>query len=454
MNRELQFDEYTRYAEIDAKKKDKQHTYGNVGSLSELESTIYAEIDAIKEGQQDTYRNVGSLSEPELVGRNKLGDIPFSVVNFGQPSLPTADPSSTASLEVKSNKKSAILLYTCSAVVAITTSVLVAFIISTAAGFAKVSRLESELKIVQTELPDTQSNFSIKIAETTTNYTLLPNPYSQWIKVINRNPVLKEITENCVSRYLFGNSSLTQCVDVIATTYGTSEFTPAASCEEIHMIQPANSGYYWVTSSNGSSVRVFCEMTLTCANRTGGLTRAFVLNRETKAQYCTGDVKSVGDNGGCVRISPKPGCSEMSFPMLDIPYSHVCGVVEGSWFGHPNGYLGPNRSINTTLEDNYVDGLSFTYNISSHKFHLWTFSAQSMNCPQGIPNFVGAHQSCLGFLVLYNRDMYALLNPNYLTFMRHLQQPPDSIEVRLCQDQHRDDDNEGVYLEYLELYVW
>ncbi len=398
-------------------------------------------------------RTAGNAQGPYCIGKEDEST-DYSYVNPVQLSLPASDPPPTPSFSDAKRRKSASLLYISSALVVITSSILAAFLISTATGFAKVSRLESELKMARNGLLDRQSNKSTITANYTLLDSLLPNPYSQWIKVINRNPVLKEITENCVSRYLFGNSSLTQCVDVIATTYGTSEFTPAASCEEIHMIQPANSGYYWVTSSNGSSVRVFCEMTLTCANRTGGLTRAFVLNREAKAQYCTGDVKS--DDIGCVRTSSEPGCSEMSFPLSkDTPFSNLCVRAGGSFFGSTDGYHGTERSVNTTIDDNYVDGISLTCNISSQRNHLWTFSARVANCSQGVPDFVGTNHSCLRFINSYNRALCTLIEPAPPTFLRHFQEPvPDSIEVRLCQDQHRDNDHEGLYLEDLELYVW
>ena len=41
-------------------------------------------------------------------------------------------------------------------------------------------------------------------------------------------------------------------------TFGRSKFAPAPSCQAIHMFQPSfTSGYYWVVSSNCSSVHVF-----------------------------------------------------------------------------------------------------------------------------------------------------------------------------------------------------
>ena len=49
---------------------------------------------------------------------------------------------------------------------------------------------------------------------------------------------------------------------------------PAPSCRAIRIFQPYSlSGYYWVSSVDGSSIRVYCEMSKCCGNITGGLTR-------------------------------------------------------------------------------------------------------------------------------------------------------------------------------------
>ena len=58
-------------------------------------------------------------------------------------------------------------------------------------------------------------------------------------------------------------------IDIIENaTFGRSRFAAAPSCQAIHIFQPSStSGYYWVVSSNGSSVRVYCDMTKSCVKQ-------------------------------------------------------------------------------------------------------------------------------------------------------------------------------------------
>ena len=45
----------------------------------------------------------------------------------------------------------------------------------------------------------------------------------------------------------------------------------ATSCQEIYDFNPnTTSGYYWLEASDGSAVRMFCDMTLTCKGVGGG----------------------------------------------------------------------------------------------------------------------------------------------------------------------------------------
>ncbi len=52
-----------------------------------------------------------------------------------------------------------------------------------------------------------------------------------------------------------------------------------------------------------------------------------------------------------------PGCSAIIFNSSSLLYSHMCGVVEGRYFGTVNGFTGSNRANNITINDNYVDGI-------------------------------------------------------------------------------------------------
>ena len=49
---------------------------------------------------------------------------------------------------------------------------------------------------------------------------------------------------------------------------------PATSCASILLFSPSlPSGDHWIRSSNGSAVRVYCDMTRSCGNTTGGWMR-------------------------------------------------------------------------------------------------------------------------------------------------------------------------------------
>ena len=237
-------------------------------------------------------------------------------------------------------------------------------------------------------------------------------------------------------------------------TFGRSRFAAAPSCQAIHIFQPSStSGYYWVRSSNGSSVHVYCDMTKSCGTVTGGLTRVAVLNNETRPQLCTEDFSTEIENTRCVRSTEDPGCSNIVFPVMNISYSHICGRVQAFWFGTPGGFTG-NERFSATINDNYVDGISLTYG-TSNKTHIWTFIADkfrsNQNCSRQVPGYVGDQYSCLN-------DAFSCTSSSsscYSPFFRLLQQPvTEDIELRLCRDQHRQRDNEGIYLGNSEIYVW
>ena len=171
-------------------------------------------------------------------------------------------------------------------------------------------------------------------------------------------------------------------------------------------------------------------MTKSCGTVTGGLTR-------------------------CVRSTEDAGCSNIIFPVMNISYSHICGTVQAFWFGFPDGFAGSDRS-STTINDNYVDGISLTYG-TSNKTHIWTFIADGVqsnqNSPGRVPGYVGDYYSWLNYESLCTSNASSCYSP----FFRLLQQPvTEDIELRLCRDQCRvaGTGSEGVFLENLEIYVW
>ena len=267
------------------------------------------------------------------------------------------------------------------------------------------------------------------------NVILLNHSHLQ--DLFDTNDILLQFFNYCNSR---GNLTQSQCVDSAVNIYGKSKIVPAKSCKELYTIVPHNSGYYWMTAADGSIIQVYCDMTMSCGGTTGGLTRLAYLNLSTISQYCTGDVDFSCE--GCFKQSPMPGCSGIVFntPNLNLSYSHVCGIVEGRFFGMPNGFASRQSSI--SINDNYVDGISLTYGDTAYRTHIWTVRACKGSCPAGAPGFVGNNYSNLSPMCsqsTFQRDILPLLNEN--------------IEVRLCQDQHRDTDNEGIYLTSMNIYV-
>ena len=273
------------------------------------------------------------------------------------------------------------------------------------------------------------------------------------LAVLNDNlfELVNKLNMSTISNYgLLKNS-----IDIIENaTLGRSRFVPAHSCQAIHIFQPSStSGYYWVVSSNGSSVHVYCDMTKSCGNVTGGLTRVAMLNNENRRQLCTDNFTTTNENTRCIRSTPMAGCSSIVFPVMNIPYSHICGTVQAFWFGTPEGFTGSQRS-SSTINGNYVDGISLTYGTSS-RTHIWTIIAVkeeiNQDCPGEVPGYVGNHYSCLNNEFLCTSSSSLCYSP----FFRLLQQlVTQDIELRLCRDQHRDHNHEGIYLVNLEIYVW
>ncbi len=351
---------------------------------------------------------------------------------------------------------------------------IVIFVITTAIGFTKVSSLQFQFLSTKfdqdlnvsasptsnTEVIDssttmnflqnqslnqsTSPSFSTEDRESSTPAVnrVLSN-YSHLQQLFDTNNILLQFLSYCNSK---GDLTQSQCVDSVVSIYGRNKILPAKSCKELNKIVPRNSGYYWVKASDGSTNQVYCDMTMSCGNMTGGLTRIATLNPLNKSQYCTGDI-SVNEDG-CYKTSPMPGCSEFVFSMfnLNLSYTHICGIAEGSYFGAPDGFAGSRRSSTTTIDENYVDGISLTYGNPSHRTHIWTFSACGGDCTATVPDFVGNHYSTLPYLrsrsvLMFRRNFLPILN--------------EDIEVRLCQDENRDfSPHEGIYINSMNIYIY
>ena len=255
---------------------------------------------------------------------------------------------------------------------------------------------------------------------------------------------------------------------------------PATSCAALPPSSP--SGYYWVRASNGSAVRVYCDMTRSCGGVTGGWRRVAELDMTNSSHQCPSGLRQRADSNlrTCVRDSDSPGCSSVTFSSATLEYSRVCGKIIGYQVGTTDAF-GPN-DINTY----YVDGVSLTH--GTPRQHIWSFAAAHdeagscavCNCPCTNTNtasqatqpqpFVGNDYFCdtgsserPRTTTIYSDDPLwdgagcgplntccSLNNPPW--FYKQLPQPTtDDIEMRICRSS--DTRDEDIAIEMVEIYV-
>ena len=236
-----------------------------------------------------------------------------------------------------------------------------------------------------------------------------------------------------------------------------------------------------IRGSNGSAVRVFCDMTRACGGVTGGWTRVADMDFQTGAGSCPDGFKERDVNGtiACGINSSVAACPSVLFDADLIPYSKVCGKVLAYQYRTAEAF---NRSIDLsiTIDSYYVDGVSLTYGSHPRK-HIWTFASGSdahpySNCQCSDhsnadipppPSFVGSHYFCEvkdssssqfdGDNPLWDGQGCQLSsvccsfnNPPW--FFRQLSGPVTAdIEMRVCADQSRQD--EDIALAVVQIFV-
>ncbi len=255
---------------------------------------------------------------------------------------------------------------------------------------------------------------------------------------------------------------------------------PASSCADLFPSSP--SGYYWVRASNGSAVRVYCNMTLTCGGVTGGWMRVAELDMTNSSHQCPSGLRQRNDSNirTCVRNTDQPGCSAVQYPTANVQYSRVCGKVIGYQFGLTNAFADSSNDISLGT---YADGVSLTH--GSPREHIWTFVAafneaddllatcRCMNSEALLPpSFVGTDYFCDTaneqfpfpdpFIFFPNNPLWDGAGCGSTSTCCEFNTPPwfhkklpestsDDIEMRLCRNENAND--EDVAIEMVEIYV-
>jgi hypothetical protein len=248
---------------------------------------------------------------------------------------------------------------------------------------------------------------------------------------------------------------------------GQTRALPVSSCVALNDLPWSSpSGYYWVRASNSSAVRVYCDMTRSCGGVTGGWMRVAELDMRNSSHRCPSGLQfsMISFSKRICRINSVPAaCSPTIAYSTVLEYSKVCGRIRAFPVGHLDGFQSYALARVSTIDDNYVDGVSLTHGDPCQ--HIWTFSAHSSggcSCNAGSampPSFVGTEYFCdidggteLWQECTASRNSCCSLSNPPPWFYKHLMTPTtDSIEMRVCRDESRA--NEDIQIQAIDLYV-
>ena len=267
------------------------------------------------------------------------------------------------------------------------------------------------------------------------------------------------------------------------------EFSSPTSCKDLYDRHNASSGYYWI-GETWSAVRVYCNMSLTCGNLTGGWMRVANIDMTNTSQNCPSGLNLTLSPKRVCDI-PSTGCVSNDFDIHGVQYSHICGRV----IGYQKSSIDAFRFQSRGIDGNYVFGVSLTHGQSPRQ-HIWTFAGaldetiigpySQWKCPcinpnlnptPTLPSFIGNdyfcdtalsayfstvpnHQSIqvsdplwdgegCGFINMCCYDTKREVNPPW--FVKTLSSPTsDDIEMRLCAPNGI---GNTTPIEIVELYV-
>ena len=277
--------------------------------------------------------------------------------------------------------------------------------------------------------------------------------------------------------------------------YGLELDHPGTSCADIYEKNPEShdKSRLYVMKTNKVQL-VYCDMSLECGSHKGGWMKIADLN--TSRDSCPSgwtknhDLKFLCTGGSAA------GCFSAYFTTAGTKFSRVCGMMKGYQKGSTDGFypyghaafgyvFTPPIPVTTSLDGNYVDGVSITY--GNPRKHIWTYAVGTSqnynytysNCPcakhpgPSPPPYIGNDYYCeSGNIGKYDGEESRLYSgdplwdghscpkennccnrPGMPWFFQQLpvKESASSIEVRICNDQEFS--NEGVAIERLRLYI-
>ena len=248
---------------------------------------------------------------------------------------------------------------------------------------------------------------------------------------------------------------------------------PAASCSHVLQLNPSSpSGYYWIRSSNGSAVHVYCDFNRLCGcDGPSTWTRVAFLNMSDPNQVCPSNWNISSPVRACGRTQNRRcGCNSVFYSTYGMTYTRVCGRIIAYQHGDPDGY----SSCSNQIDGSYMDGVSLTHGSVGSRQHIWSFvnaryESSICACISRNISFVGNNFFCdsgnngstSSSSTFYSghplwdgqgcgpsSTCCQFNNPPW--FCKTLpQSTTDDLEVRICKD----GTDEDIPLQLVELYV-
>ena len=225
-----------------------------------------------------------------------------------------------------------------------------------------------------------------------------------------------------IQRQATSVSTLSQLLSSIVDKTQLLELYGVTSCATLPPSSP--SGYYWVRASNGSAVRVHCDMTRSCGGVTGGWVRVAELDMTNSSHQCPRDLteRTIDDIRTCtINSTSSFVCSAVIVPTIS-EYSEVCGKIIAYQLGATAAFR---------IADYFCDtatGRRFIHSQFYPADPLW----DGVGC--------GPLSTCCSFN-----------NPPW--FYKQLPQPTtDNIEMRLCR-MDSSVNRIDVLIESIEMFV-
>ena len=228
---------------------------------------------------------------------------------------------------------------------------------------SRISKLEMEMKLQAFNISEKIINFQSVINNCTSELerrvTQLQNSHY-------------ELQSN-VSRSL--DSELNIIIQLLTGQYSN---LPADSCSHILLLNSFSpSDQYWIRSSNGSAVHVYCDFNRQCGcDGPSTWTRVAFLNMSDPNQVCPSNWTTISSpvrTCGRGRYSSR-GCNSVFYSTFGMTYSRVCGRIMGYQDASTDGLQGLVQG-NIRIDGPYIDGVSLTHGPVGSRQHIWSFAS-------------------------------------------------------------------------------